>query len=95
MLVAEVAAVEGSSGREVRRGWPTWTRLAKPVGTTLVTIITMVADEDEVDSPEDEDVEAGEGDTGNLLRASTTTTGVNNNNHFDRLVNTTVESRDQ
>lgn len=64
------------------------------MGTTLATIITMVADEDEVDSPEDEDVEAAEGDTGDLLRASTTTMGLNNNNnHFDRLVNTTLESR--
>ena len=53
----------------------------------------MVADEDEVDSPEVEDVEAAEGDTGDLLRASTTTTGLNNNNHFDRLVNATIESR--
>lgn len=63
------------------------------MGTTLATIITMVVDEDEVDSLEDEDVEAAEGDTGDLLRASTTTTGLNNNNHFDRLVNTTVELR--
>lgn len=53
----------------------------------------MVVDEDEVDSLEDEDVEAAEGDTVDLLRASTTTTGLNNNNHFDRLVNTTVELR--
>lgn len=54
----------------------------------------MVADEDEVDSLEVEDVEAAEGDTGDLLRVSTTTTtGLNNNNHFDRLVNTTVELR--
>jgi hypothetical protein len=68
--------------------------LGKPVGTTPATIITIVVDEDEVDSPEDEDVEAAEGDTGDLLRASTTTTtGLHNNNHFDRLVNTTVESR--
>jgi hypothetical protein len=67
MLVAEVAVVEGSSGRGVRRGWPTWTRLEKSVGTTLATIITMVADEDEVDSPEVEDGELE--DTVDLLRA--------------------------
>ena len=66
--------------------------MAKPVGTTLATITTMAVDEDEVDSPEVEDVEAAEGDTGDLLRASITITGLNNNN-FDRLVNATVESR--
>jgi hypothetical protein len=41
--------------------------LEKPVGTTLATIITMVADEDEVDSPEVEDGELE--DTVDLLRA--------------------------
>jgi hypothetical protein len=67
MLVAEVAVVEGSSGRGVRRGWPIWTRLEKPVGTTLATIIIMVADGDEVDSLEVEDGEVE--DTADLLRA--------------------------
>jgi hypothetical protein len=68
--------------------------LEKPVETTLAIIITMVVDEDEVDSPEVEDVEAAEGDTEDLLRVSTTTTtALNNNNHFDRLHHTTVESR--
>lgn len=60
------------------------------MGTTLATIITMVVDEDEVDSPEDEDAEVE--DTVDLLPASTTT-GLNNNNHFDRLHHTAIESR--
>ena len=50
----------------------------------------MVVDEDEVDSPEDEDGEVE--DTVDLLPASTTT-GLNNNNHFDRLHHTAIESR--